>query len=176
MIRAYKNGALVVVHMLHRRNINMVKVIRRIPLYCLLLLLLFVGNYANAAITEVQPLKFGTFALVTNNVVSTLKISDSGANPIASIKLYPLVFGQAGHYQLTGYPAWTPLIITIADYQIVKGASEPMTIGSFVHDPVITDGSGEATLKLGATLSTSGTNVVYGDALSSGTMNIVITW
>ena len=162
--------------MLHRRNINMIKVMRRIPWYRFLLLLLFIGNDANAAITEVQPLKFGTFALVTNNVISTLKISDSGANPIASIKLYPLVFGQAGHYQLTGYPAWTPLIITIADFQIVKGVSEPMTIGSFVYDPVITDGSGEATLKLGATLSTSGTNVVYGDALYSGSMNIVVTW
>jgi len=163
-------------HILGRRDIKMIRLVRRIPLHHFLLLLLFSGSYANAGITEVQPLKFGTFALVTNNVVSTLKISDSGANPVASIKLYPLVFGQAGHYQLTGYPAWTPLIITIADFQIVKGASEPMTIGSFVHDPVITDGSGEALLKLGATLSTSGTNVVYGDALYSGNMNIVVTW
>ena len=163
-----------IMHILSRRD--MVKHIRKILLRRFLLLLLIVGSNVNAGITEVQPLKFGTFALVTNNVVSTLKISDSGANPIASIKLYPLVFGQAGHYQLTGYPAWTPLIITIADFQIVKGASEPMTIGSFVHDPVITDGSGEALLKLGATLSTSGTNVVYGDALYSGSMNIVVTW
>ncbi len=140
----------------------------------MLMLSLSVNTYA--AIAEVQPLKFGTFALVTNNVVSTLKISESGANPVASIKLYPLVFGQAGHYQLTGYPAWTPLIITIADYQLTIGGSEPFTIGSFTFDPVTTDGSGEALLKLGATLSTSGTNVVYGDALYTGNMNIVITW
>ncbi len=134
------------------------------------------ASNANAAIAEVQALHFGVFALVNNTTVSTLTIPYGDTVPVASSKLFPISLGQAGHYQLSGYPAFTPLIITIADFQLTIGLSEPLTVGSFIHDPVVTDGNGDALLKLGATLSTSGSSVNYGDAAYGGNLDIIITW
>ena len=131
---------------------------------------------ASAAMIEDQQLHFGTFALVDNLTVSTLKVPYNGTNPVATNKLYPLSFGQAGNYSLSAFPAFTPLIISISDYELKIGVSEPFTVGSFTHESIITDVNGEAQLRLGATLSTSGTGTLYGDAVYSGNMNIVISW
>ncbi|OUR90582.1 hypothetical protein A9Q81_19045 [Gammaproteobacteria bacterium 42_54_T18] len=136
---------------------------------------LFSSN-ANAAMDEEQSLHFGTFALVNNTTVSTLKIFHTGATPDASSKLYPLSFGQAGHYRLTAYPVFTPLTITIADFTLNVGMAEPFTISAFTHDAIITDGAGEALLKLGATLSTSGTGTNYGDAVYTGIIDIQVSF
>lgn len=144
------------------------------PAWVLILLLISVG--AHGAVVEVQPLHFGVFALVNNASVSTLTIPYTNTNPVASSKLYPITHGQAGHYQLSGYPAFTPLTITIADFQLSIGMSEPLTIGSFTFDPVMTDGNGDALLKVGATLSTSGNSNNYGDAAYSGNIDILISW
>ena len=140
------------------------------------LVLLIFSTSVRGAIVEVQPLHFGVFALVNNTTVSTLIIPYTNSNPIASAKLFPLSHGQAGHYQLSGYPAFMPLILTIADFQLTIGLAEPFTVGSFTYDPVVTDGNGDVLVKIGATMSTSGSTVNYGDAAYSGNIDIQVTW
>ena len=152
----------------------------RVFSYALVFLLTYASpllmTHVSAAEVEVQQLHFGTFALVDNLTVSTLRVPYNGNNPVASNKLYPLVFGQAGHYSLSALPAWSPIIVTISDFVLKVGMSEEFTIGSFTHDAIIADGNGDALLKLGATLSTSGSGTMYGDAVYTGTMSLVISW
>ena len=137
---------------------------------------LLFSKQAPAAMTEEQALHFGTFALAHNLTVSTLRVPYSGNNPIATNKLYPLSPGQAGHYRLTAYPAFMPVIVTISDFILRVGASEPLSISDFTHPAIMMDANGEALLKVGATLSTSGSGTNYGDAAYTGTMNITISW
>lgn len=129
-----------------------------------------------AAITEEQALSFGEFGLGPNDVVSTMWVPHNGQHPRATNKLYPIALGQRGQYRLTGYPAFTPLIITINDFQLTRAFSEPFNIEDITFDSVMTDTNGEATLIVGATLKTTGSMTVYGDGDYSGNMDIVISW
>lgn len=162
------------------RSISLVNVICRGSTYITLALfsvILFVpSNSVRAAISESQPLHFGTFALANNLTVSTLRVPFDGNNPVATNNLYPLSFGQAGHYQLTSLPAFMPLIITISDYVLQVGAAEEFSVSSFTYPALMTNASGEALLKVGATLSTTGSGTEYGDAVYTGIMNIMISW
>jgi hypothetical protein len=129
-----------------------------------------------AAITEEQPLSFGSFAIAKNDAVSTLIVPHVGGIPRATYKLFPLTRAQPGHYRLTAYPAFTPLMINISDFQLNLGASPILYIEDFTFDPVNTDASGAALLKIGATLKTSGLGGTYGDGGYSGTLNITVSW
>ena len=131
---------------------------------------------ASSAITEEQTLAFGEFGLGPNDVVSTMWVPHNGQNPRATNKLYPIALGQRGEYRLTGYPTFTSLMITIADFQLTRAFSEPFNIEDITFEPVVTDTNGEALLIVGATLKTTGSTTVYGDGDYSGNMNIVISW
>lgn len=140
------------------------------------LLLLLTTLLSRAEITAEQSLGFGQFALGGNNVESTLRIPFDGGQPRASNQLFPLSHGQAGHYRLSALPAFTPLMITIADFELRAGLSEPLRVQDFSHNNIITDANGEVLLKLGATLKTTASGTPYGDGTYSGIMNITISW
>lgn len=129
-----------------------------------------------AAITEEQPLSFGSFAIAKNDAVSTLKVPHVGGIPIATYKLFPLTRAQPGHYRLTAYPPFTPLMINISNFQLGLGASPLLYVEDFTFDPVNTNASGTALLKIGATLKTTGLGGTYGDGGYSGTLNITVSW
>lgn len=142
-------------------------------------LIVFITFYsfdALSAIAEVQALGFGQFAIGDNNSVSTLTVPYVGSRYKATNRLYPISHGQAGHYQLTAYPAFTPLIITITDFDLSIGMSEPLEVRDFTYDSVMTDANGDALLKVGATLKTTGSSTTYGDGSYSGNINITINW
>jgi len=134
------------------------------------------ANTTFGEITEEQALAFGEFGLGANDVVSTMLVPHSGLHPRATNKLYPISLGQRGIYRLTGYPASTPLMITINDFQLTRAFSEPFNIEDITFDSVMTDSNGEALLIVGATLKTTGSTAVYGDGDYQGNMNIVISW
>ena len=129
-----------------------------------------------AAITEEQPLSFGSFAIAKNDAVSTLMVPHVGGIPIATYKLFPLTRAQPGRYRLTAYPAFTPLMINITNFQLSLGASPLLYVEDFTFDPVNTDAAGTALLKIGATLKTTGLGGSYGDGAYSGTLNITVSW
>ena len=129
-----------------------------------------------AAVTEEQPISFGSFAIAANDAQSSIIISKNGGTPSYSYKIYPLVHGQPGQYQLSAYPAFTPLVININDFVLQRTGAPNLLVEDFTHDPIITDGSGQATLNLGASLKTTGLGGSYGDGNYTGTMNITISW
>ena len=142
----------------------------------LLLLLLPISN-VNATMVELQALSFGDFALVDNSVVSLLIIPYTTAVPWKTNKLFILSNGQPGHYQLSGFPANTALNISIPDFFLSLGGGgggETFRIGQFTFDNMISDNSGEALLKVGATLYSSGSNTAYVNGGHFGTMTITI--
>lgn len=144
--------------------------------YCLVLLSLLFSAYSYSAITEIQPLSFGNFAAPSNAVVSTLTIGYMGGHPSVTNRIYVLSPPQPGQFQLTDYPPWTPLMINISNFQLVLGASPSFLIEDFTTNSIITDGSGQALLRVGATLKTTGTGGTYGDGGYTGNMNITISW
>jgi len=137
---------------------------------------LLVAKNVTAAITEVQELSFGTFALVDNATVSTLRIPYNGTNPVASSKLYPLTRAQPGQYQISGMPSFQALIITINNFSLQVGAAEPFNVNTFTYPALITDTNGEALLEVGATLNTTGSGTGYADATYTGTISITISF
>lgn len=133
------------------------------------------GN-AICAVTEEVALSFGSFAIASNDAVSTLTVSKRGGTTQATYKIYPLTQGQPGEYLLTAYPAFTPLMITIGNFQLNRNASQPLSVEDFDFDPVITDANGSATIVVGATLKTNGLGGTYGDGPYTGVINITINW
>ena len=139
--------------------------------------LTLVSNNSYADSLEITPLWFGRFVIADNSTVSTLTIRHDGRNPIARNRIHPIEFGTAGEYQLFNFPAYTPLAITITGNNLsTAGPTEEFTIGDFTFDDVTTDADGQATLVVGATLSTSGNGTNYVSAEYSAIYNIVINY
>ncbi|BCD96887.1 DUF4402 domain-containing protein [Marinagarivorans cellulosilyticus] len=139
-------------------------------------LVLVIPSLCIAAVTEEQAISFGSFAIAANDAQSSIVISKNGGTPVYSYKIYPLMHGQPGQYRLSAYPAFTPLVININDFVLQRTGAPNLLIEDFTHDPIITDGSGEALLDLGASLKTTGLGGSYGDGNYTGTMNITISW
>ena len=142
--------------------------------FLLLMCLLFVVQNTQALMTEVQELKFGNYAIAGNDNGSVLIVPYTGAAPWATNQIYIISVGQPGHYQLSGFPVNTPLNITIPDFFLTLPESESFKVGQFTHENLITDSSGNALLKLGATLYTSGNGNSYVDGSYFGNMVITI--
>lgn len=119
--------------------------------------------YCRADMLEITPLSFGRFVIADNSSVSTLTVYYDGRNPRASNKIYPIERGTPGEYQLSNYPAFMPLNITIisTDDLSTSGPTEEMTLSNFTHANIRTDANGQAVLIVGATLSTSGNGNNY---------------
>lgn len=146
--------------------------------YSLTLLLIIAGReQALADSFEITPLWFGRFAIADNSVVSTMRIRHDGRNPIATNRMFPIEFGTAGEYQLSNFPAFTPLVVTITSNNLTTaGPTEHFTVGNFTFEDVTTDANGEAILTVGATLSTTGSGTPYVSAEYSTIYNIVFSY
>ncbi|MFT6952136.1 MAG: hypothetical protein ACJAUL_003296, partial [Paraglaciecola sp.] len=113
-----------------------------------------------------EPLSFGTFAISNNSSISTITVSSndrSSSNNVIHI-LYP---GQAGQLRLVNYPPYTRLYITAVLPQqstVFVGLTEQFTLSQVdMPDSVITDSLGEANMRLGGTLASSGNGGSYLD-------------
>lgn len=142
----------------------------------ILILALAIPSLSFAAVTEEQSISFGSFAIAANDAQSSITISKNGGTPVYSYKIYPLAHGQPGQYRLTAYPIFTPLVININDFVLQRTAAPNLLVEDFTFDPIITDGTGQALLNLGASLKTTGLGGSYGDGNYTGTMSITISW
>lgn len=132
---------------------------------------------AQADSAEITPLSFGRFVVANNGSVSTLRVRHDGRAQVVSGSIYPIEFGTAGEYYLSGYPAFTPLTISISGFDLsTDGPTEEFTISDFTFEDVTTDENGEATLIVGATISTSGNGNSYVNSTYDATINITITF
>ena len=130
-------------------------------------------------IFEGQALTFGRFAVVDNSAPRQIIVTtDDDVIYDTGIVGDPSNPGRRGEYTLTGMPANVIFYLGVnipnppAEGGVVLEetvpltglGSEDFTIGSFKinsNDQMVTDGNGDATLYIGATLTTSGSGTHY---------------
>ena len=145
-----------------------------------LLFLLFILHTADcrAAVIEIQPLDFGRWLVAGNNGVQniTLQTDSSYSNSAGIIMLSP---PQAGIFLISGLPISQIISsVTITMTQAMSsGAGEVFTMDNFTYDaPPSTDGSGEATITIGARARTSGNGNPYANDVFNGDLEITFNF
>lgn len=149
------------------------KISLTIPFFFLWLLLC---QTVNAEVVVEEPLSFGIFAISKNSSVSTVSVSanDRASRSNAIQILYP---GQAGQLRLVNYPPYTRLFLSAVlpqESTVFVGITEQFTLTQ-VDMPlsVITDSLGEAAIRVGGTLESSGNGGAYLDTTYN--LNLMLT-
>lgn len=128
-------------------------------------------------ISRVQTIHFGTFAIKNNSAVHTLRVSRT--NVVTADSAFALFTAPIrGEYDLAGFPSSTPFTVTISDATLNSGGGgEPFYLSNFTPGTgLTTDGAGNAEVRFGATLATSGVGANYTDGTYSGTIDITIDY
>ena len=131
-----------------------------------------------SVILETQGLGFGAFALRDNSSNHQIVIAPGGGITTDS-EFVIIANGQPGSFDVSGFPDSTALILSAGNATLTSPlGGQPFSIVSPTFDPVapVTDGLGNASFNLGATLQTSGTNGIYLDDNYSGTMTITVNF
>lgn len=132
-------------------------------------------------ITEITPLSFGTIVLLDNDDEHVYRISFAGDVNIDPAYIV-IASGQPAEYLLTNFPANTQLTVSIlvpeTTTTAVNGSNS--TTSQFTIDnhhtasPIVTTNSlGEATINVGANLTSSGSGS-YRDETFISTMTIIV--
>ena len=129
-----------------------------------------------ATLTVITDLSFGSFGLMDNSTPQTIIVTPASGVTYGIKVVDGPTPPEAGEYLLEGLTPDTLLDVSIDDMALSPGGggSPDFAIGSFTTNTPTTDSSGNATLLVGATLTTSGTGVHYESDQYSGTMNITI--
>lgn len=158
----------------------------------LLIPLLSAVNFPALAqtISEVDALHFGSFAVVKNDAPYSITVTpDNDTLPDAEIVVDEP--GQRAEYFFEGLPNNVNFYIGVtvpnppteggitvdAVSPTATGPGPNFTISNFLIDNagvMQSNGSGEARVYIGATLTTSGTNAMYGTGNYNGTYEITI--
>ncbi len=138
---------------------------------------LFIGHPSAWAqsITPVQELGFGTFALKNNSSRYLLRVSRLGV--VTSDSQFVILSPPTpAEYSLSGFTPSTLLVVTIPDSTITVGG-DSFDLESFTPTPgLTTDSSGNAVLRFGASLYSSGLGANYTNGSFSGTINITVNY
>lgn len=130
-------------------------------------------------LTPLDGFDFGKLAIPSNSLVHSVIMSRNGGytTPGQFILIEP---GNAGRYRLSGYPPSTPVTFSIpaSPLLIDSGPASPeLTVSAVTQQtPISTDVNGELVFSLGATLSSNGSGVAYGDGTYSGTVPLTVTY
>jgi hypothetical protein len=143
-------------------------------------LISFYGKIAEAQdMAEIHSLNFGEFAMLDNNSVHTIVVTP-GNIATYDPALIRGIQAQRGEYLLTGLPANEALGITLDNTVDLShnglGGGALFTIDTYTTNNPSTNGAGDATLYIGATLSTSGSGSGYIDGPYSGSVDLTINF
>lgn len=150
---------------------------------CLAVLVLSFPSFAIAAetMTVQQDLSFGTFSLRDNDAQHTLIISaaDNSYTPDAAFVVG--IAPHRGEYLLEGFTPGTEIDVTVADGGLTLNGGGGTQVFATVDytvspSPVIADGSGNATVYVGATLRTLGDSITYADGSYEDDLDITFDW
>lgn len=136
------------------------------------------ANPASAAITEIQPLDFGEWAVTNNTGFKTIVVNPNGSFSSSPGLINIIHPPQQGIYRVDGLPPFTAVnSVNVSMLTPLQGGNQPFTMESFqvIYDPT-TNASGEVNITLGATAKTTGTGVPYDDAVYNGTLQLDINW
>ena len=147
-----------------------------------MLLLFSPPSFVNAeSIVEISALDFGTIAIKDNSAAYTLRVRYTG-QIINDPEIIIITPGTPAEYFITALPVSTLLTISVTSPSgvttspAVAPTNQQFTISNFDYLPSVTsDASGEYTLYVGATITTSGAGV-YEDTLYVTTMSINISY
>lgn len=126
---------------------------------------------AQPLIEEQQRLNFGTLAIASNASVSRLTYPRSGNGITIDGQFVLIARGTPGLYRFSGFPAYTPLGVSLNTTTLTAGSNgtvEPLSVDSYNFTEITTNALGEAELSLGASIETTGTGTSYVDAIYSG--------
>ncbi len=130
-------------------------------------------------LTPLQGFDFGKLAVPSNASVHSVIMTRNGGytTPGQFILVEP---GQVGRYRLSGYPPSTPLTFSIPASPLFAAAgpaAPELTVSAVTQQtPISTDLNGELVFTLGATLSTNGSGVAYGDGAYTGVVPLTVTF
>jgi hypothetical protein len=132
--------------------------------------------WADSTLTNIVDLSFGTFGLANNNTPQTIVLTPGGMATYGAKIVDGPIPPKAGEYLLEGLTPDTLLDITVDNTILtrVDGGSPAFTISDYTTNNPTTDEFGNATLFVGATLTTSGTGIHYESGAYAGTMDITI--
>lgn len=126
-------------------------------------------------ITPVQELSFGTFALKNNSSRHLLRVARTGGVTSDS-EFIVMTAPTPGEYTLSGFTPSTSVTVSIPDTVITVGGGY-FDVESFTPTPgLVTDASGNATLRFGASLYSSGIGSNYSDGTFTGNINITVNY
>jgi hypothetical protein len=136
--------------------------------------------FADPQILTLQRLDFGILAVRANAVPSTLTLSPQGAANYGSA-FVSIATGTPGRYRLTGYPAFTDISVTMSASTITLASGVPgesFSVAAPITKPLTlrTDINGQVDFDLGASLTTSGSNVLYQDGAYVGHAGLTLTF
>lgn len=150
----------------------------KIGIQAMVLWLVAAAPAAADSLHIVRNLTFGEFATRDNDSPHTI-IIDPSNNATYDPALLTINPAERGEFLLEGFPANTALTISVPDTNLTLnggGAGIRFTINSFTHNNPVTNASGEATLYLGATLTTTGSGQHYGTGNYSEGIEITIDY
>lgn len=134
---------------------------------------------AAPAIETVTPLNFGLFAIRHNATVSALRLSPAGGLT-SSGEMIAISGAARGEYRLSGFPPGVILRFEIDDAQLSEGGfglPEFFRVTAWEHpETLVSNLTGEAELKLGARLQSSGSGTPYGDAPYTGGAQLRVSY
>jgi hypothetical protein len=131
-------------------------------------------------IVTLQQLDFGVLALPTNSSPSSVILAPQGSTSYGSGFIF-ISAAKPGHYQLTGYPAYTDLAVTMAPSSLSLLSSLPgesLTVSAASTNPHVlhTDQNGSVAFDLGATMTTTGNGLLYQDGAYLGHATLTLNF
>ena len=135
--------------------------------------------FAQPLIEEEEGLDFGTLAVSNNTSISRFTYPNTGRNISSEGQFVHIERGTVGEYRLTGFPAFTPLSVSLNNASLYPDSiavTEPLTVDNFDINDVLTNSQGQASLLLGARLSTTGNGAEYADSTYSGATMIRVEY
>ena len=130
-------------------------------------------------IEELERLNFGTLAISANTSVSRFTLPQTGNNAQIEGQFVFVNAGSPGSYRLSGFPAFTPLSVTLNDATLTVaevGISEILAVDNYDASQPTTDAQGNAEVSVGARLNTSGNGNAYEDASYTGNATMRIEY
>jgi hypothetical protein len=131
------------------------------------------------SLVENQAIDFGTVFVESNAANYDIALKSNCSGYTIDAQYYVFTAPQCGSYTASGYPPNTTLTVTITNNVDVDpdGGSGPnFTMISPFHTPnnVKTNGAGEVTFEVGATLRTSGSGGFFASDSFSGSYSVTV--
>ncbi|HRC26689.1 MAG TPA: DUF4402 domain-containing protein [Alphaproteobacteria bacterium] len=139
------------------------------------------GFPARAAdLVQTQPLDFGTVTILDFSTAGTVVLSPDGTY-VASPQIAVTSSPTPARFEATDFPPSTAGTVAVTNGTVTEGGNgtgETFSITNFVTDPAVavTDGAGDFTFDLGATLTTEGDGGAYPSGTYTGTVTVTVTF